>query len=74
MEELLSFMESFERRNNISISIEINSDGSGNLKEFWDGEEIKPFDNFAELTTFLENGKLKMENGSSIKPIVIDIQ
>lgn len=74
MGELLELMQEFEKRNNISISLDLCSDGSGALKEFWEGTEIKSFENSSELRSFLDNGKLKMKDGRSVKPIKIVAQ
>ncbi len=72
MENTLKLMDDFEKRNNTSITIEINSDGSGNIREFWDEELIKGFDDINELNAFLLNGKLKLaEDGRSVSPIEI---
>jgi len=45
MGDLLELMQEFEKRNNTSISLDLCSDGSGSLKEFWGGDEIKSFEN-----------------------------
>jgi hypothetical protein len=74
MEDLLKLMDEFEKRNNTSISLDLCSDGSGTLKEFWDGDEIKSFENSSELFCFLEKGKLKMLDGRSVSPIEIVAQ
>ncbi|REG88762.1 hypothetical protein [Flavobacterium aquicola] len=75
MEITLSLMNDFEKRNNISTTIEINGDGSGNLREFWDEEIIKEFDSLKSLNLFLLNGKLKLgEDGRSVSPIEIVAQ
>jgi len=72
MENTLKLMNEFEERNNISTTLEINADGSGILREFWDEEIIKEFDNIETLVSFLSSGKLKLaEDGRSVSPIVI---
>jgi len=71
MEITLKLMDEFEKRNNTSISLDLCSDGSGTLKEFWEGSEIKIFANLSELRSFLSNGKLKMKDGRSVSPIEI---
>jgi len=72
MNELFELMEEFEKRNNISVCLDLCSDGSGTIKEFWDNELIKNFDNKNELADFLRNGKLKLsEDGRSVSPIEI---
>lgn len=75
MEITLKLMCEFEKRNNISTTIEINSDGSGNLREFWNEEIIKEFDSLKNLNLFLLNGKLKLaEDSRSVSPIEIVAQ
>jgi len=59
MEDTLKLMKEFEQKNNTLISIEICSDGSGNIIEFWDGEIIKVFNNLKSLNLFLLNSKFK---------------
>lgn len=71
MEEILKLMYGFEERNNLSITLEINSDGSGNLREFWDDEIIKEFDDTNQLKSFLETGNLEMKDGQCASPIKI---
>ncbi len=72
MENTLKLMKEFEKRNNISTTIEINSDGSGNLREFFDGEGIKFFYSLQDLNLFLLNGKLKLtKDGYCASPIEI---
>jgi hypothetical protein len=71
MGDLLELMQEFEKRNNTSISLDLYSDGSGILKEYWDGDEVKSFENSSDLRSFLANGKLKMKDGRSVKPIKI---
>lgn len=71
MEGLLELMKKFEQRNNISVSLDLFSDGSGDLLEFWDEECIKAFSSLPELYHFLESGKLEMKDGHSTKPIKI---
>jgi len=71
MNYLLELMQEFERRNNTSIGLELFSDGSGQLKEFWEQEKIIEFKNSSELRSFLANANLKMKDGRSVKPIKI---
>lgn len=71
MEDLLKLMQAFEKRNNISIALDLCSDGSGILKAFWDDEEILDFSKSSELQEFLTNGRLKTKDNHSIKPIEI---
>lgn len=75
MDGTLILMEVFEKRNNISTTLEIHSDGSGNLREFWDEEIIKEFDSLVNLHIFLSSGVLKLaEDGRSASPIEILIE
>lgn len=74
MGDLLELMQEFEKRNNTSISLDLCSDGSGTIKEFWEGSEIRMFVNSSELRAFLANGKLKMKDGRSVKPIKVVTQ
>jgi hypothetical protein len=72
MKTTLKLINEFEERNNISISLVLQGDGSCSLQEFWDYEVIKSFDKIDELHTFLENGNLKKDKkGLSISPIQI---
>ena len=71
MKNLQKLMEKFEKRNNISTSLILHSDGSGNLVEFWHEDEIKSFSKISELISFLEKGRLKKENGRAVSPIEI---
>jgi len=72
MDELFKLIDEFEKRNNISVFLELCSDGSGCIREFWDNEKIKHFDKVSELLEFLKNGKLKLaEDGRSVSPIEI---
>lgn len=65
-------MEEFEVRNNISVTLEINSDGSGNLKEFWSEDVIKCFETLEELPTLFRDVNLKLaEDGRCITPMEI---
>lgn len=71
MNDFLKLISVFEERNNISVSILLHSDCSGIIREFWDEDFIKKFDNKQELFNFLEDGKLKMVDGRSVNPIEI---
>jgi len=70
MKKLTQLIPNFEKRNNISIGITIFGDGSGNINEFWDNEELKEFSNTKELESFLRNTQYKLdENGKCFSPI-----
>jgi len=72
MKDTLKLMQEFETRNNINVTLEINSDGSGNVRNFWDEEIIKTFDSTDQLESFLANGKLKQfKDGYCARPIEI---
>ena len=59
MKDTLKLIQEFQTRNNIYISLDINSDGSGNLRNFLNKEIIITFDSTEILNSFLVNGKLK---------------
>lgn len=72
MLEILEILKSFEKRNNISVYLEIYSDCSGSVRELWDEEVIKGFESLQELKEILENINLKKdEKGLCISPVEI---
>ena len=72
MDEIIELMKSFEKRNNISISMLIMSDGSGSVSEFWDYEGLKGFADIEELKDFLKNTNYLLdENGKCFSPVKI---
>lgn len=72
MEELLKLINDFEQRNNISTRLELFSDGSGCICEFWEeNERLEGFSNTDELINFLKNTRYKLdEEGSCISPVI----
>lgn len=71
MEQILALMSNFEERNNISINMRLESDGSGTVNEFWDEEELIEFDNLNELQEFLRNTQYQLsEDGRCISPFL----
>ena len=70
LDNILVSMNDFEKRNNVSISIEMFSDGSWNVTEFWDEEPIKRGDDLESLITYLNTAKYKIaKNGRCIRPM-----
>lgn len=53
MKELISALNEFETRNNISASVIVNSDGSCGVVEFWSQEDLGDFNSTEELIKFL---------------------
>ena len=71
MDKIFELIGNFEKRNNISIAITFHGDGSGNVSEFWDFEELKEFKNVDELYYFLKNTQYRLsdENGRCLSPV-----
>ena len=70
MDVILALMSEFEERNNVSISITLFSDGSGDVSEFWEEESIIEFKNKHELVGFLGMAKYKLsEDGRCLSPM-----
>ena len=70
MEKTLELVKNFEKRNNISIAITIMGDGSGNVSEFWDYEELKEYKDINELHDFLKNTQyLLADDGRCVSPV-----
>jgi len=64
-------MNSFESRNNTSIVLVVCSDGSGEVREFWDSEEIESFKTNKDLSKFLLEATYKLsDNGRCISPMI----
>ena len=70
MDTIIKLMNEFEKRNNISISLTLHSDGSGIVEEFWDREELFQFKNYSDLyeNLFTVNYELD-ENGICYSPV-----
>lgn len=70
MEEILKLLEEFEKRNNISAFINLHSDGSSSIQEFWKDDILFSGGSIDELRTFLINTQYKLdENGRCISPV-----
>lgn len=70
METILKLISEFEKRNNMSVSLTIHSDGSGMLEEFWDREELFQFDGIIDLCGKLSKISYELdESGRSYSPV-----
>lgn len=58
MQKTLKLMNEFEERNNISTFMEFHSDGSGVLRELWEGEGLQEFKSLDELNEFLKKNAI----------------
>ena len=64
MGEFLALIMAFEKRNNISIYVEIHADGSSCVLEFWSEEKLTSATSIEELYKFLiETSYVLDENG-----------
>ena len=64
MEKFLGLINDFEKRNNISIYVEIHADGSSCVLEFWRDEKLTSAHSTEELYKFLlETSYALDENG-----------
>lgn len=71
MEEILKLLHQFEERNNLSAFVNIYSDGSFGVQEFWN-EDMLFGGSFEELKTFLNDTQYKLgEDGRCISPVQI---
>lgn len=69
MQKLIENIKRFEERNNASVILVFYSDGSNEVKEFWDSETFAGFDNTEKLHEYLERATYKMsDNGRMISP------
>lgn len=59
MEELLKLLRSFEKRENQSISLLVDTNGSGSLCYFSTGESFFDFDDYIELLAFLKYSSIE---------------
>lgn len=71
MKNTLELLEDFEERNNISTRMTLYSDGSGDLVEFWNDEELKEFKSLKELESFLKVTNYKLEGERCLSPVQI---
>ncbi len=69
MQGMLDLMKQFEKRNNISISFEMCSDGSCHFEEFWRDEILIECETIKEAIEFLKNTEYELdENGLCFAP------
>lgn len=69
LEKIFMLIENFEKRNNTSITLRLNGDGSGSVEEFWEQDELKTFDNKDELIKVLAETQFELdENGLCYNP------
>lgn len=72
MKELISALKEFERRNNITAIVIVNSDSSFGLEEFWAQDDLGSFDSFEDLLKFLNETQYVLdENGVCHRPCKI---
>lgn len=71
MHDILFAIKEFEKRNNISLVIELCSDGSGSVKEFFSvDQELETFDSPEDLLYILETVNYKKdEKGLCVSPV-----
>ena len=63
-------MIAFEQRNNLSITLDLCTDGSGLVREFWDEDVLFRFDTPEDLEDKLDNIQYQLdENGYCISPV-----
>jgi hypothetical protein len=73
IQEISKHITDFENRNNISVCINIFSDGSFSINEFWDDEQLEKFTEIEELIKYLDAINLKKgECGRSLSPIQVE--
>lgn len=69
MDKLIKNIKKFEERNNVSAIVVVYSDGSNEVKDFWDSENFASFDSTEKLHEYLERSTYKMSgNGRMISP------
>lgn len=68
-ELLLEQIQDFECRNNISVAVQLCSDGSGAILEFWHDSELEQFDSVDQLVHILCFTNYRKENGFCIHPV-----
>ena len=69
MKNLLEKIKSFEDRNNISALVILYSDGSNQVKEFWESSDLSKLDRIDELEQFLDRATYeKADNGRMKTP------
>ena len=72
MKEFLELMQTFEKRNNISIVWELCSDGSSHFEELWSDEVLLICETINEAIDFLKNTNYELDkNGRCYSPVRI---
>lgn len=73
MEKIIELTQQFEKRNNLSVTVCIHTDYSGNVEEFWDGEKLFSFNDLTELKYKLKSINYKKNSeGICLSPVQID--
>lgn len=68
--DLKQAMQDFEKRNNISITVNFYSDGAFAVEEFWDNEVLNESETLFNLVNFLKETNYKLaEDGTCISPV-----
>jgi hypothetical protein len=70
MEEFIQLVKDFEARNNISIVVQIYSDGSSVVEEFWSEEHLYEGEAIDDLMTFIRDTEYKLDknDGRCLSP------
>ena len=69
MEQLISALKEFEARNNISVSLIVQSDWSFGLIEFWTQDDLGSFNSLEELLKFLTDAEYELDKyGDCVRP------
>lgn len=72
MENIPVLMKAFEERNNLSISVNLESDGHGMVVEFWRDECVFDFTDPSDLVKKLKSIDLELdEKGLCYSPVRI---
>jgi hypothetical protein len=70
MKTTLQLVKNFEKRNNISVAINFYSDGSGEIRDFWDDEVLESFDSADHLHNVLKSTQYELaEDGICLFPV-----
>lgn len=70
MEKTLQLVKNFEKRNNLSIVIHLCSDGSGEIRDYWDDDVLETFDSIDDLHKTLKDTQYELaENGRCLSPV-----
>lgn len=70
LEDPVELARQFEENNNISIKIDLFTDGSGKVKEFWEDDKLHEFHSVQELKFYLKETLYKLDDeGQCISPV-----